>query len=144
MRGGGPLSLLDPPAWSAPSVVCRLQEKSLEEPVGAVHPSRGGVLLAERIGEALPTGARLAAWPNVEHYQWLQHNGMLRDDIVVTEQMPPDYLLLVARRASFRPYHWRIYEYVRPELAVEVRGVELAGLYAWDASEEVEPDPEDP
>ena len=98
----------------------------------------------ERIGETLPTGARLAAWPNVEHYQWLQHNGMLRDDIVVTEQMPPDYLLLVARRASFQPYHWRIYENVRPELAVEVRGVELAGLYAWEASEEVEPDPEDP
>ena len=69
---------------------------------------------------------------------------MLRDDIVVTEQMPPDYLLLVARRASFQPYHWRIYENVRPELAVEVSGVELAGLYAWEASEVVEPDPEDP
>jgi hypothetical protein len=62
----------------------------------------------------------------------------------VTEQMPPDYLLLVARRASFQPYHKRIYENVRPELAVEVDGVELAGLYAWEPNEEVEPDPEDP
>ena len=98
----------------------------------------------ERVGETLPAGARLAAWPNVEHYQWLQQNGMLRDDIVVTEQMPPDYLLLVARRASFQPYHRRIYENVRPELAVELEGVELVGLYAWESGEEVEPDPEDP
>jgi hypothetical protein len=69
---------------------------------------------------------------------------MLSDDIVVTGRMPPDYLLLVARKASFEPYHWRIYENVRPELAVELDGVELVGLYAWDPDEEVEPDPEDP
>ena len=31
-----------------------------------------------------------------------------------------------------------------PERAVEVSGFELAGLYAWEASEVVEPDPEDP
>lgn len=97
-----------------------------------------------RVDETLPAGARLSAWPNVEHYEWLQVNGMLRDDIVVTEQMPPDYLLLVARRASFQPYHRRIYENVRPELAVELDGVELVGLYAWQASEENELDPEDP
>jgi len=98
----------------------------------------------ERVGETLPPGSRLSAWPNVAHYQWLQSNGMLSDDIVVTERMPPDYLLLVARKASFEPYHWRIYENVRPELAVELDGVELVGLYAWDPDEEVEPDPEDP
>jgi hypothetical protein len=98
----------------------------------------------ERVGETLPVGARLAVWPNIEHYQWLQAHGMLRSDIVVTEQMPPEYLLLVARRASFRPYHKRIYENVRPELAVELDGVELVGLYAWESSGEVEPDPEGP
>lgn len=98
----------------------------------------------ERVGETLPAGARMAAWPNVEHYQWLQLNGMLREDIVVTERMPPEYLLLVARKASFQPYHWRIYDSVRPELAVELDGVELVGLYAWEQNEEVEPDPEDP
>jgi 4-amino-4-deoxy-L-arabinose transferase-like glycosyltransferase len=97
-----------------------------------------------KVDEFLPAGARLSAWPNVEHYEWLQLNGMLRKDIVVTERMPPDYLLLVARRASFQPYHWRIYENVRPELAVELDGVELVGLYAWDAPEATEPDPEDP
>lgn len=96
------------------------------------------------VGEALPAGATLAAWPNAEHYEWLQRNGMLSEDIVVTERMPPDYLLLVARRASFQPYHWRIYENVRPELAVELDGVELVGLYAWEAHDVIEPDPEAP
>jgi hypothetical protein len=96
------------------------------------------------VGKALPPGASLSAWPNVEHYKWLQRNGMLRDDIVVTERMPPDYLLLVARRATLQPYHWRLYENVRPELAVELDGVELVGLYAWQQSEVIEPDPEDP
>jgi 4-amino-4-deoxy-L-arabinose transferase-like glycosyltransferase len=98
----------------------------------------------ERIGEELPDGARLSAWPNVSHYQWLQVHGMLRDDIVVTSQMPADYFVLVARKAVFQPYHWRIYENVRPELAVELDGVELAGLYAWQADDTAEIDPEDP
>jgi len=98
----------------------------------------------EKVGETLPRGARLSAWPNVEHYQWLQANGMLRADIVVTELMLSDYLLLVARQASFRPYHRRMYENVRPELAVELDGVELVGLYAWQQGEEPETDPEEP
>ena len=96
------------------------------------------------VGELLPAGASLSAWPNAEHYEWLQRNGMLREDIVVTGRMPADYLLLVARRAAFQPYHWRIYENVRPELAVELDGVELVGLYAWDPQEAIEPDPEAP
>ena len=98
----------------------------------------------EEVGELLPAGATLSAWPNAEHYEWLQRNGMLREDIVVTERMPPDYLLLVARRASFQPYHWRIYENVRPVLAVELDGVELVGLYAWDPQEVIDPEPEGP
>jgi 4-amino-4-deoxy-L-arabinose transferase-like glycosyltransferase len=98
----------------------------------------------DRVGEVLPPGARLSAWPNAEHYEWLQLNGMLREDIVVTERMPAEYFLLVARKASFRPYHWRIYENVRPELAVELDGVELVGLYEWEPDEAVEPDSEDP
>lgn len=99
--------------------------------------------LAE-VDEVLPEGARLSAWPNVTHYKWLQVHGMLREDIVVTEQMPPDYLLLVARKSIFQPYHWRIYENVRPELAVELDGVELVGLYAWQQDEAFESDPEEP
>jgi hypothetical protein len=98
----------------------------------------------ERLEEVLPEGARLSAWPNVPHLRWLQVNGMLRGDIRVTDEMPPDYLLLVARRASFKPYHWRIYENVKPELAVELDGVELVGLYAWQENEAFEPDPEEP
>lgn len=98
----------------------------------------------DRVGEVLPAGATLSAWPNVEHYRWLQLNGMLREDIVVTERMPPEYLLLVARRASFQPHHWRIYENVRPELAVELDGVELVGLYAWEENGKAEPNTEGP
>jgi hypothetical protein len=69
---------------------------------------------------------------------------MLREDIEVTARMPAEYLLLVARKAAFRPHHWRIYENVRPDLAVELDGVELVGLYPWQHNEEVEPAPEDP
>ena len=98
----------------------------------------------ERLGETLPEGARLSAWPNVSHYRWLQLNGMLREDIQVTDRMPPDYFLLVARKSAFKPYHWRIYENVKPELAVELDGVEVVGLYAWPGNEASEPDPEGP
>ena len=98
----------------------------------------------EKVEETVPPGARMSAWPNVEHYEWLQDNGMLRRDIVVTRETPADYLLLVARKAAFKPYHWRIYENVQPELAVELEGVELAGLYAWQADEDTDPDREEP
>jgi hypothetical protein len=69
---------------------------------------------------------------------------MLRRDIVVTRETPADYLLLVARKAAFKPYHWRIYENVRPELAVELHGVELAGLYAWQPDRDRDSDREEP
>jgi 4-amino-4-deoxy-L-arabinose transferase-like glycosyltransferase len=98
----------------------------------------------EKVGETLPVGASLSAWPNVTHYKWLQANGLLREDIVVTEEMPADFFVLVARKAVFQPYHWRIYQNVRPELAVEVDGIELVGLYTWQEDESVEPDPEAP
>jgi 4-amino-4-deoxy-L-arabinose transferase-like glycosyltransferase len=98
----------------------------------------------ERVNETLPQGASLSPWPNITHLEWLQTQGMLRGDIVVTRDLPADYLLLVARKAAFQPHHWRIYENVRPELAVELEGVELVGLYAWEQNEAFEPDPEDP
>ena len=98
----------------------------------------------ERVNETLPQGASLSPWPNVTHLKWLQTHGMLRRDIVVTKELPADYLLLVARKATFRSHHWRIYENVRPELAVELDGVEIVGLYAWEQNEVFEPDPEDP
>jgi hypothetical protein len=98
----------------------------------------------ERVGETLPEGARLSAWPNVTHYRWLQAHGMLREDIVVTDEMPPEYFLLVARKSIFQPYHWRIYENVIPDLAVELDGVEIVGLYTWKQSEAFESEPEDP
>jgi hypothetical protein len=45
--------------------------------------------------------------------------------------VPQAYFILLGRKASFQPVHWGIYEKVRPELAVEVDGVELVGLYRW-------------
>jgi hypothetical protein len=105
----------------------------------AVTPS-----FLERINETLPEGARLAARPNTSHYEYLQSYGMLRDDIRVTTEWPPDYFLLVARKAVFEPEDWRIYLHVRPELAVELDGVELAGLYAWTVEDAPEPAPEAP
>jgi hypothetical protein len=98
----------------------------------------------KRVEQTLPEGARLSAWPNATHYKWLQARGMLREDIVVTKKMPAEYFLLVARKSVFQPHHWRIYESVRPVLAVELDGVEIVGLYAWEQSQVVEPDPEDP
>lgn len=98
----------------------------------------------EKVGETLPEGARLSAWPNVPHYQWLQAHGMLRGDIVVTDEMPPEYFLLVARKSIFQAYHWRIYENVIPDLAVELDGVEIVGLYTWQQSEAFESEPEEP
>jgi 4-amino-4-deoxy-L-arabinose transferase-like glycosyltransferase len=97
-----------------------------------------------QVSAELPPGARLAAYPHTEHYRSLQLYGMIREDIQVTDEWPPDYFILVARKAMFLPHHWRIYENVRPELAVELQGVELAGLYAWTDDEAFEPDPEEP
>jgi hypothetical protein len=97
-----------------------------------------------RLNETLPEGSSLTATTNTEHYRHLQFYGMLREDIRVTDEWPPDYLILVARKALFRPHDWRIYLNVRPELAVELDGVELAGLYAWTADGTFEPDPEEP
>lgn len=86
----------------------------------------------------------MAAYPNPVHYESLQSYGLLRDDIRITPEWPPGYLLLVARKSTFRPQDWRIYMNVRPELAVELDGVELAGLYAWTPSNLPEPEPEEP
>ena len=98
----------------------------------------------ERVNETLPHGASLTAHPNTSHYKYLQSYGMLREDIEVTEDWPPDYLLLVARKSTFRPQDWRIYLNVRPELMVELEGVELAGLYEWSPDVTPEPDTEEP
>lgn len=105
----------------------------------AVTPS-----FLDRVNRTLPPGARLAARPNTAHYEYLQSYGMLRDDVEVTRDGPPDYLLLVARKAAFSPEDWRIYGNVRPELAVELDGVELAGLYAWSSEDAATPDREEP
>jgi hypothetical protein len=91
-----------------------------------------------KLNETLPQGARLGAHPNLTHYQHLQLYGMIREDIQLIRDGPVSYFILLARKASFEPAHRGIYENVSPVLAVELDGVELAGLYRW--SEDVAPD----
>lgn len=83
-----------------------------------------------RVNEAVSEGARLDAYPGRYHYEWLQEQGMLREDIRITNVVPSDYLLLLARKSAFESEHWHLYRNVRPELAVQLDGVELVGLYA--------------
>lgn len=102
----------------------------------------------ERVNEVVPAGARLGAFPHADHYESLQEYGMLRDDLVITEAFTdspqPEYFILVARKAVFEGYHHRIYENVVPVAAVELDGVELAGLYRWNPPDGVASDSEEP
>lgn len=92
----------------------------------------------------VPDGATLTAHPNPEHFVFLQDYGLLKGSIRVRDDLPADYYVLTARKATFRPPDWRIYLHTRPELAVELNGVELAGLYRWTDEETLETDGEEP
>ncbi|MGI9039092.1 MAG: glycosyltransferase family 39 protein [Gemmatimonadota bacterium] len=93
----------------------------------------------ERLDGALPERAVVFAHPNPEYYQQLQALGLLREDLRFTDELPADYVLLLARRALLEPRWAAVYDSVPPLLAAELDGVELAGLYAWDASNENRP-----
>lgn len=97
-----------------------------------------------RVNEILPEGAGVASYPHPLHLQHLQSYGMLRGDLEVREDGAASYLLLLARRASFTPAHRAIYENVRPLLAVEYGGVELAGLYTWSQEDRRRASAEEP
>lgn len=92
-----------------------------------------------RVEQSLPDSAVVVASPNHEYYEQLQNLGLLRGDLRFTGSVPADYLLLLGRRASLTPGFAGVYRSVPPLLAVELDGVELAGLYRWS---EV-PDPDD-
>lgn len=93
----------------------------------------------ERLDDALPEGAVVFAHPNPEYYQQLQALGLIREDLRFTDELPADFVLLLGRRALLEQRWAAVYDSVPPLLAAELDGVELAGLYAWDASNENRP-----
>ena len=83
-----------------------------------------------RVELELPEGATVLGWPSVKYFQELQDLGLLRKDLRFTTDLSSSYLLLLARKATLPPPMLNVYEQVQPILAVELDGVELAGLYA--------------
>lgn len=78
----------------------------------------------------LPMGSTVLAFPTVKYFVELQQLGLLRDDLEFSSDLSSDYLLMIARKATLPPPLLEVYETVQPILAVELDGVELAGLYA--------------
>jgi hypothetical protein len=96
----------------------------------------------EFIGEIermLPADATVMAWPSTKYFLELQELGLIRDDLIFVQETNASYLLMLARQATLPPPLMEVYRKVQPILAVEVEGVELAGLYAmrtsWSGSE---------
>ena len=90
-----------------------------------------------RVEQELPEGATLGTWPTWKYFEELQAMGRLRSDIRISREWPTQYLLLLARNSTLRPPFLDVYENVQPVLAVELDGVELAGLYAWSMDPEM-------
>ncbi|MGW8283614.1 MAG: hypothetical protein ACWGON_09970, partial [Gemmatimonadota bacterium] len=96
-----------------------------------------------RVGQTLPEGATVLTWPTWKYFEELQAMGRLRPDINLSREWPAPYLLLLARKSTLFPPFLDVYENVQPVLAVELDGVELAGLYAWStAPDSIFPEPE--
>ena len=84
-----------------------------------------------RVEAELPRGARVWAHPAPWHWLEVQRAGLLRDDIVFTDELPAPYLLLMSRQGLFGPFEWRLHEQVRPLVAETYEGVPLMALYGW-------------
>ncbi len=85
----------------------------------------------ERLNEILPPDAELATFPSQDYFLALQGLGLLRGDVRIHDTLPAQYYLIYGRRGMFTPIEWEIYRNVQPLLAVELEGVELAGLYQY-------------
>jgi hypothetical protein len=96
-----------------------------------------------RVELELPEGATVLGWPSVKYFRELQDLGLLRRDLRFNTDLSSSYLLLLARKATLPAPLLDVYEQVQPVLAVELDGVELAGLYAWSsAPDSIVPGPE--
>ena len=86
------------------------------------------------IERVLPEGATVMAWPTAKYFEELQGLGRLREDLRFVSDPSASYLLMMARQATLPPPLVEVYRTVRPIVAVEVQGVELAGLYELSAA----------
>jgi hypothetical protein len=82
------------------------------------------------VERVLPEGATVLAMPSLRYYRELQELGLMRADLRFGSDLDSSYLLMIARRTTLLSPFLEIYENVQPTLAVELDGVELAGLYA--------------
>lgn len=82
------------------------------------------------IERLLPVGSTVLAFPTTKYFEELQQLGLLRDDLRISSDLSSGYLLMIARKATLPPPLLEVYETVQPIRAVELDGVELAGLYA--------------
>ncbi len=89
-----------------------------------------------RVEQEVPEGATVLNWPTPKYLEELQAMGRLRTDIRVGREWPSPYLLLLARKSTLQSPFLDVYENVQPVIAVELDGVELAGLYVWSAAPE--------
>ena len=88
------------------------------------------------IERTLPVGSTVLGFPSVKYFEELQQMGLLRSDLRFSSRLSSDYLLMIARKATLPPPLLEVYETVQPIRAVELDGVELAGLYALNGSRE--------
>ena len=86
------------------------------------------------IERTLPEGSTVLGFPTAKYFEELQQLGLLRDDLSFNNRLSSDYLLMIARKATLPPPLLEVYETVQPIRAVELDGVELAGLYALNGS----------
>lgn len=86
----------------------------------------------DRVNQELPEGATVLTHPNAPYLGQLQELGLIRPDLRLRDTLPADYLLLLARKAMFNRNWNSVYRNAQPELAVELDGVELVGLYRWE------------
>ena len=84
-----------------------------------------------RVEQELPEGATVLTWPTGRYFEELQGLGRLSPELSIGREWPSPYLLLLARKSTLWPPFLNVYEDVQPVLAVELDGVELAGLYVW-------------
>jgi 4-amino-4-deoxy-L-arabinose transferase-like glycosyltransferase len=91
------------------------------------------------VQQVLPENATVLAFPSVKYFEELQRLGLLRSDLRFSDRLSSGYLLMIARKATLPPALLEVYETVRPLRAVELDGVELAGLYVLNGMQSAQP-----
>lgn len=79
----------------------------------------------------LPDSARVLTHPSDEYFRLLQELGLVRADLVFTDDPPAEYFLLLGRKAMFDADLYEIWRRTSPTVSRRLDGVELVGLYPW-------------